>query len=124
MKRLSSIVALVAAAAIVAAAVAGAAVSRASITVSPKTVERGHAVVVRGSAAGCPRGDAVTLISHAFVHTHDFAGVPAVYARVRATGRFSVTTRIPGTRHPARYTITGRCGGGNLGVAAHLTVHT
>ena len=123
MKRFAPIVALIAATATLTAAVAAGAVSRVSITVAPTTVKRGHAVVVHGSAGGCPRGDNVTLLSHAFVHTHDFAGVPAVYARVRASGRFSVTTRIPATTHPARYTITGRCGGGNLGVEAHLTVH-
>ena len=123
MKRLAPIVALVAATATVSAALAAGAVSRASITATPTIVKRGHSVVVHGSAGGCPRGDAVTLLSRAFVHTHDFAGVAAVYARVRANGRFGVTTRIPATRHPARYTVTGRCGGGNLGVEAHLTVH-
>src|SRR5262249_31971651 len=80
MKRFSVIVAL--AAVMATAAVAGGAVSRPSITVTPTVVERGHDVLVRGSAAGCPKGDAVTLLSRAFVHTHDFAGVSAVYARV------------------------------------------
>jgi hypothetical protein len=64
----------------------------------------------------------VTLISQAFAHTHDFAGVPAVYARVLPGGRFSVTTRIPSGEASGRYGITARCGGGNLGVQAHLTV--
>ena len=49
-------------------------------------VARGHVVQVAGSAGDCPAGDAVTVLSRAFVHTHHFAGVPAVYARVRAGG--------------------------------------
>jgi hypothetical protein len=101
---------------------AAATAARPSITVHPSTVVRGRSVVVRGSAGGCPRGDAVTLISRAFAHVHDFAGVPAVYARVRAGGLFRTTALIPRTRRPGRYVITGRCGGGNLGVSATLTV--
>ena len=89
---------------------------------SPSTVHRGHVVTLKGSADGCAAGNSVTLISHAFVHTHDFAGVPAVFARVRSGGRFRTTTRIPATKHPGRYGVTARCGGGNLGVLAHLRV--
>jgi hypothetical protein len=47
------------------------------------------------------------VLSRAFVHTHDFAGVSAAYARVRVGGAVRVTAR---------------CGGGNLGVPVHLTV--
>ena len=122
MKRFAPIVALIAATATLTAAVAAGAVSRVSITVAPTTVKRGHAVVVHGSAGGCPRGDNVTLLSHAFVHTHDFAGVPAVYARVQRGGAYAVTTRIPASKAPGRYAVTGRCGGGNLGFLKHLTV--
>ena len=114
--------AVVVAAVVGAAAVADAARSRVSLTVRPSVVRRGHDVLVRGNAGGCPRGDAVTILSRAFVHTHDFAGVPAVYARQGPGGRFSVTTRIPASRRVGRYSVTARCGGGNLGVLAHLTV--
>jgi hypothetical protein len=93
-----------------------------SIAVVPATVHRGHIVQVLGSAGDCPAGDSVTLLSHAFPATHQFAGVPAVYARVVRGGRFATTTRVPSTKAPGRYVITGRCGGGNLGVEAHLTV--
>jgi hypothetical protein len=93
-----------------------------SIAVTPATVHRGHTVNVHGSADGCPAGDAVTLLSRAFATTHQFAGVPAVYARALRGGHFATTTRIPRTKPPGRYGITGRCGGGNLGVQAHLTV--
>ena len=111
--------------AIVATALATAAAAMAaapSLTLTPSSVKRGHTVLIKGSADGCPVGDAVTLISKAFVHTHDFAGLPAVYAKVRSGGTFRVTTRIPATKKPGRYAVTARCGGGNLGVLKHLTV--
>lgn len=93
-----------------------------SLTVHPATVSRGSTVLVSGVAGDCTSGDTVTIISHVFAATHSFAGVPAVFAQVGAAGRFSVKTRIPRTRRPGRYVLTARCGGGNLGVAAHLTV--
>jgi len=94
----------------------------AHLVVSPGTVHRGGAVHIRGNADGCRVGNTVFVLSRAFVHTHDFAGVSAVLARVRAGGAFSATTVIPRTRKPARYNVTARCGGGNLGVLVHLTV--
>ena len=93
-----------------------------SLTVAPQSVARGHVVVVAGSAGDCPTGDAVTILSRAFVHTHDFAGVPAVYARVQPSGSFRVSTRIPAARVAGSYTVTARCGGGNLGIAKRLLV--
>jgi hypothetical protein len=92
------------------------------LTVTPHTVYRGHTVTLRGNAAPCPVGDAVTIISRAFPATHEFAGVPAVFAKVRSGGAFRVATTIPARRHAGRYGITARCGGGNLGVVAHLRV--
>lgn len=109
------------------ALVAGCAVTSAlaappSLSVSPATVHRGHAVVLKGSADGCVVGNTVTLISGAFVHTHDFAGLPAVFTKVKHGGTFKKATTIPATKKPRRYAITARCGGGNLGVVAHLKV--
>ncbi len=92
------------------------------ITVSPSTVHRGRTVLVSGVAGGCTAGNTVTLLSHAFTATHSFAGVPAVYAKVGSAGRFSAHAKIATARVPGTYTITARCGGGNLGVAAYLTV--
>jgi hypothetical protein len=92
------------------------------LTVTPSAVHRGHGVLIRGSAGSCPVGDRVTIISRAFPHTHDFAGVPAVFAKVVAGGRFRATTIIPRRRRTGRYGVTARCGGGNLGVLAHLRV--
>jgi hypothetical protein len=93
-----------------------------SLTVAPQSVERGRVVLVRGSAGDCPTGDAVTILSRAFAHAHDFAGVPAVFARVQPTGLYRVSTRIPATRAAGTYTVTARCGGGNLGVLKRLHV--
>jgi hypothetical protein len=90
-----------------------------SIRVKPAKVHPGDAVRLSGSAGDCPRGDWVTLISRAFRHEHDFAGLPAVFTRVRTRGRFSVRLRIPVSRHPAHYGVSGRCGGGRF---AHATL--
>jgi len=105
-------------------AVAGPATGAGSaIRVSPTAAPAGSLVRVSGSAdGGCAPGDGVTLISRAFPHTSDFAGLPAVYALPAADGRFSVRVRIPAVRSPGAYAITGRCGGGNLGVTARLRV--
>ena len=95
----------------------------ADIQVTPKSVHRGAVVRVHGSVGGgCPAGDSVTLYSRAFSRRHEFAGVPAIYATVRSGGKFSKRTRIPAGRAPARYRVSGRCGGGNLGVGTHLRV--
>lgn len=92
-----------------------------SIIATPATVAAGNRVRVHGLAGGCPQGDQVTLISRAFPHTHDFAGLPAVFTPVRAGDRYSVRVRIPASKH-GRYAITARCGGGNFGVTGHVTV--
>jgi hypothetical protein len=108
--------------AVLAAAAPGASASTVQLTISPAIVHRGGTVHIRGKADGCHRGNTVFVLSRAFVHTHDFAGVSAVLARVRAGGVFRGTTVIPRARRPGRYNVTARCGGGNLGVLVHLTV--
>jgi hypothetical protein len=96
---------------------------RPTIHVEPSQVHRGHVVHVFGKVPGCPAPDAVSLLSGAFSHAKDFAGVPVVFARVgKGTSSYSIDTRIPSTRKPGRYTVTGRCGGGNIGVQATLHV--
>jgi hypothetical protein len=98
----------------------------ASIQVSPSSIVAGHTITLSGSVgpnsadSECATG--VTLISKAFVHTHDFAGLPAVGAAVNSGGAFTATTTIPRSKPAGTYTITGRCGGGNLGVSARLVV--
>ena len=110
------------AAACVAATSAGAARSVVYLTVTPDVVHRGHTVVIRGSAGSCPVGDVVTIMSRAFPAIHEFAGVPAVLAKVTSGGHFRVRTRIPLHRHSGLYHVTARCGGGNLGVYSHVRV--
>jgi hypothetical protein len=95
-----------------------------ALTVAPATVRAGGSVLVSGVAGGCTAGDQVTVLSRAFAATHSFAGVPAVLAQVGSAGRFSATARIPATRSPGTYVLTARCGGGNLGVSARLTVRS
>ena len=93
-----------------------------SIAVTPDPVHRGMAVALHGVVPGCPVGDRVTLMSRAFAHRHEFAGVPAVFARVGANHAYSARTTIPAARRAGHYAITARCGGGNLGVSATLRV--
>jgi hypothetical protein len=103
------------------AAPAGAAT--ASISVSPASVPAGGTVTVSGTAAGgCTQGSQVTLISQAFSAQHEFAGVPAIFATTGPGGRFSTSTQIPSNRAAGSYTVSGRCGGGNLGKHATLRV--
>jgi hypothetical protein len=104
------------------ATAAAASGSSVSLKVTPAVVHRGGTVTVHGNAGPCPVGDQVTIISHAFPVTHLFAGVPAVFATVRSGGAFSTRTTIPRHRKVKRYIVTARCGGGNLGVLAHLRV--
>ena len=93
-----------------------------TIAANPNPVHRGQLIRVHGVVPGCPRGESVTLLSRAFSHKHEFAGVRAVSARVGRNHRYSVRTRIPAGRNPGRYRISGRCGGGNLGVSTRLRV--
>src|SRR3954471_15977946 len=109
------------AAALVMCVLAGAVGAATSLTVAPSPVHRGHRVIVRGNADGCPIGDAVTIISKAFAHTQDFAGLPAVFARVRSGGKFGIRPRIPASKAVGSYGVSARCGGGNLGVSP--TIH-
>jgi hypothetical protein len=95
-----------------------------SLSASPASVRAGGAVRLSGSADGCTAGSNAVLLSRAFVRRHEFAGVPAVLARVHAGGGFKVWTTIPHSRRPGRYVITGRCGGGNLGFAVSLRVRS
>jgi hypothetical protein len=61
-------------------------------------------------------------MSKAFSRRHEFAGVPAVLARIGAHHGYSVRTTIPASRKAGHYQVTGRCGGGNIGVSVTLRV--
>jgi hypothetical protein len=101
----------------------GEALAAATISASPNPVHAGTRVHLSGNVDnGCLPGDRVTLMSKAFSHKHEFAGVPAVFARVRSNGNYGKRTRIPRSRTPKKYAITARCGGGNFGVTRKLKV--
>jgi hypothetical protein len=96
-----------------------------TLQVNPRSVTAGDTVTVSGwlpPAPGSECATGVTLLSRAFVGTHEFADVPAIGAAVKADGTFTVTTRIPRSKAAGTYPISGRCGGGNIGVSATLVV--
>ena len=78
-------------------------------------------VLVNGKAA-CGVPGTVTLISPAFAGLGEFAGVGAVFVRADATGHYSASVTLRASVPAGTYTITARCGGGNLGVSATLVV--
>jgi hypothetical protein len=101
--------------------------SAATIVVSPATVPTAGTVTLSGDVLangtpGCAVPETVTLISGAFAGLSEFAGQGAVDLPVDATGHFSSAVTIKSSVAAGTYTITGRCGGGNLGVSASLTV--
>jgi hypothetical protein len=101
--------------------------SAATILANPSTVVAGSQVTVSGDvlangSPGCSVPGEVTLISPAFAGLGDFAGTPATVATADATGSFSTTVTIAPSVAPGTYDITGRCGGGNLGVTGSITV--
>ncbi len=101
--------------------------SAASINVAPTSVPIGGTVTVSGDVLapngqpGCQVPGQVTLISGAFSGQGSFMNMD-VETTAGTDGKFSVAAKIlPGVA-PGTYAITGRCGGGNLGVQAMLTV--
>jgi hypothetical protein len=95
--------------------------SRPSLHVQPSVVAPGGRVHVFGNAGGCRRGNTVFALSPAFAG-RSFAGLGAITTRVRPLGAFSATGHLRRNAVRGRYTVTARCGGGNLGVTTHLRV--
>ena len=91
------------------------------LAVVPSTVPPGGAIRVVGNAGDCPRGDTVFAISRAFPG-HQFGAAGALTARVARGGGFSIRGRVRARVARGRYLVTARCGGGNLGVAAHVRI--
>jgi hypothetical protein len=97
-----------------------------SLKVSPSKVAVGKTVTVSGSVgSGCQtgqKGDAATIISKAFkgATTKNFAGVPSVSASLAnsANGSFSVKVKLAKKVKTGKYSVSGRCGGGNFGTAS------
>src|SRR5947209_7780733 len=95
------------------------------VKVSPSKVAQGQTVTVSGSVDhGCEighKGDVATIYSRAFkgATRHKFAGVPAVSASLARSkfGKFQVKVTLSSNVKPAKYTVSGRCGGGLFGSA-------
>jgi hypothetical protein len=99
----------------------------ASITVHPSTVVAGTTVTLSGDVLangkpGCAVPGTVTLISGAFPGDQFGPGQGAVDLPVDAAGHYSGTAVLNPSGGPGTYSISGRCGGGNLGVTASVTV--
>jgi hypothetical protein len=54
--------------------------------------------------------------------THEFANVAAVPITTDAGGDFATKAQITANRRPGAYPVSGRCGGGNLGISTTLVV--
>jgi len=93
------------------------------LQVTPHTLPAGAIVHVHGNVGnGCSHHGSVTVISNAFHAGHDFAGVNAIFIKVRSSGKFAATTRIPSSRAPGAYHVGARCGGGSFGnITLHIT---
>jgi hypothetical protein len=99
----------------------------ASLVVNPSTVVAGGTVTLSGDVLangkpGCAVPGTVTLISGAFPGDEFGPGQGAVNLSADATGHFRGTAAVNPSAGPGTYTITGHCGGGNLGVTASVTV--
>jgi LPXTG-motif cell wall-anchored protein len=92
--------------------------------VSPSSAAPGTAVTVSGNVpvsgtASCAAGDAAQLTSTAALFPPDGFGPQAPRD---ANGDFSVQYTIPTSTPAGTYSIGLRCGGGNVGITASLTV--
>lgn len=93
------------------------------VKVSPNKTNPGKTITVSGSVGHRCRighkGDGATIISKAFkgATKHNFAGVPAISASLATskTGAFSVKVKLSKNLKPGKYSVSGRCGGGNFG---------
>jgi hypothetical protein len=103
---------------------ASAAAAAASITVSPSSAAPGTSVTVSGNipvsgTASCAAGDPAQLTSSDGLFPPDGFGPQA---QRDASGNFSVQYTIPASTPAGSYSIGLRCGGGNVGITASLTV--
>jgi hypothetical protein len=93
----------------------------ASITVSPTTVSAGGTVHISGSIPvnKCPASDGATVTGEAALFPPDGFGPTATRD---AHGNFAVDYTVPTSTPAGTYDVGLRCGGGNVGVSASLTV--
>ena len=123
MKRLLTTVGVVVTLALMGLAIPAYANSNAngSISVSPSSVSAGSAVRISGAVHNkvCPRGDMVTITSDSTLMPPDGFG-PQVHRQ--ADGSFATTYTVPTSTPSGTHQVGLRCGGGNVGVSAPLTV--
>jgi hypothetical protein len=109
---------------VVGAAAAPVAAAGSTISVSPSSVTAGGTVTVSGSipttgTGSCAASDGATLTSTEALFPQGGFGPTASRS---STGSFSVTYTVPASTPAGTYSIGMRCGGGNVGVTAALTV--
>ena len=93
------------------------------LKVSPSNPDQGATVTVSGSVDhGCQighTGDTATIISKAFkgATKQNFAGVPSVSVSLAQStnGAFSTKVKLSTNVKAGKYSVGGRCGGGNFG---------
>jgi hypothetical protein len=93
------------------------------LKVSPSSVAAGKTITVSGSVDhGCQighKGDTATIISKGFkgATKTNFAGVPSVSASLASSkdGSFSIKVKLAKHLKAGKYSVSGRCGGGNFG---------
>jgi hypothetical protein len=95
-----------------------------TITVSPSTVPAGGTVTISGSVpttgtGSCAPSDGATLTSTEALFPNGGFG-PTVPRT--SSGSFSTTYVVPASTPAGTYQIGMRCGGGNVGISATLTV--
>jgi hypothetical protein len=114
----SLMLSLVGIAGLAVAGVAFGSASHARIAVRPGHAAPGGAIRIVGNAGTC--SGAVTAISSAFPgHAYGEGTLTGV---VRANHTFSIHGRLSRSVQPGRYSVGARCGGGNLGAHAYVTV--
>jgi hypothetical protein len=93
----------------------------ASISVSPSSVEAGGTVHISGAlpVADCPSSDDVTITGDSSLFPPDGMGPSASRD---AQGGFELDYSVPAATPSSTYDVGIRCGGGNPGVSATLTV--
>ena len=94
---------------------------KASISVSPTRVPAGSTVHISGSipVKGCPASDGATVTADAVLFPPDGFGPSA---ERDSNGDFALDYTVPTSTPAGSYDVGLRCGGGNVGVGASLTV--
>ncbi len=95
--------------------------ANASISVSPSTVSAGGTVHISGSipVKKCPASDGATVTGEAALFPPDGFGPTATRD---SNGDFALDYAVPASTPAGTYNVGLRCGGGNVGVGASLTV--